>query len=259
MSNKERYVLHLWYWEIWSAIGKLELDADPNTIIHRVTKSVNELRNNKVKDPIHYEVMHIAIPYDPKNPDDYFNTIQEAYKLASPKLIINHWTVPIGTTGKLRELLNTESIAYSPVNGMHPDLFPSIKDHFVKFASTEWAVKYMKDQLRIKQVEFMDERELEAAKILITTQYWWDILLAKEINKMCKEWNLDFDQVYTKMTTAYNEWYESLKLKRVIRPVLTPPTGMIGGHCVGQNFELLPPSNLKTMAKILNETNNSHD
>ena len=251
MSNKERYVLHLWYWEIWSAIGKIELE-NPNTVVHKITTKESTAKTTQ------YDMMHIAIPYNPNRPSDYFNSINDAYRVYKPKFIINHWTVPIGTTGKLRELLNTENIAYSPVNGMHPDLYPSIKDHFIKYASQEWAVEYMKS-IWIKQVAFMDERELEAAKILITTQYGWDILLAKEINKMCKERHLDYDQVYTQMTKAYNEWYKSLKNDRVIRPVLTPPTGKIGGHCVSQNFELLPDSNLKTMTKILNETNNDHD
>lgn len=249
----DQYVLHLWYWEIGWAVGRIEEDSSPNKIIHKITRS-----ENTAVEWTHYEVMHVAIVYDPRNPLEYFNAIQSAYEKYKPQTIINHWTVPIGTTGKLRELLNTEAIAYSPVNGMHPDLYPSIKYHFVKYASQKWAVKYL-ESINISKVEFMDERELEAAKILITTQYGWDILLAKEIKKICDEWNLDYDQAYTQMTKAYNEWYKSLKNDRVIRPVLTPPTGKIGGHCVSQNFELLPDSNLKTMAKILNETNNPHD
>ena len=41
--------------------------------------------------------------------------------------------------------------------------------------------------------------------------------------------------------------------ENVIRPVLYPPQTRIGGHCVSENFELLPKGRLKKVCKDLNE------
>jgi hypothetical protein len=78
---------------------------------------------------------------------------------------------------KLQELLGQE-VAHSPVNGKHPDLYVSIKYIFTKFASSHWAVDYLKS-IGIKKVEYMPPKECELAKLLITTAYGWDILFAK--------------------------------------------------------------------------------
>jgi len=51
----------------------------------------------------------------------------------------------------------------------------------------------------------------------------------------------------------YNDGYTKLGKSNVVRPVLTPPSGKIGGHCVSQNFELLPEGKLKKVIKELNE------
>ena len=85
----------------------------------------------------------------------------------------------------------------------------------------------------------------ELAKLLDTTYYGYNILFAKYVNEMCQENDLDFDNVYTKPNKTYNSGYTELGKTNVIRPVLTPPDGEIGGHCVTQNFKLLPAGKLK--------------
>jgi len=66
-------------------------------------------------------------------------------------------------------------------------------------------------------------------------------------------YDLQYDEVYTHPNNTYNEGYEELGMPNVRRPVLYPPEGKIGGHCIAPNFELLPDSLLKRMAKELNE------
>ena len=45
-------------------------------------------------------------------------------------------------------------------------------------------------------------------------------------------------QVYTWANETYNQGYKELGKENVIRPVLFPPKGEIGGHCVVPNFNL---------------------
>lgn len=244
-------VLQLGYWEIWRAIAQLEEEAG-NTVHHITTRE-----DTSDPDTI-YHTLHIAIPFDPLNPNAYFDAIINVYDRHHPNRVINHGTVPPWTTEKLRQYLHTDQVAYSPVNGMHPDLYPSIKTHFTKFTSQARSVDYLKS-IWIRDVQIMPEKDLELAKIMITTQYGRDILLAKQISLICDDLIVDFENVYTRMTHAYNEGYTSLDQTHVIRPILKPYYKKIGGHCIAQNFELLPTSHLKNACKFLNEQNNVDD
>lgn len=237
-------VLCLWLWQIGGSIMKIEEEAG-NTVFYK-TRTKEKL---PVNDTI--KVMHTSIPYV-WDGADFFNAIKEAYDLYKPELVINHWTCPVGTMDRLKELLWIE-VAHSPVNGKHPDLYVSIKYIFTKFASTMEAVHYLLG-IGIQKVEYMRAKECELSKLLITTAYWWDILFAKMVGKMCDELWLSYNDVYTKMTKAYNEWYKALGEERFTRPILVPPTWRIWWHCVSENIELLP--DITELASIFRYINN---
>lgn len=224
-------VLCLWLGQIGWAIKKIEEEAG-NKVYYKTRRS-----SFLPEEWEEIEVMHTSIPYvgDGK---EFFQTIKEAYELYKPKMIINHGTCPVGTMNKLHNLLGKE-VAHSPVNGKHPDLYVSIKYIFTKFASEMWAVHYLIG-IGISKVEYMPAQECELAKLLITTAYGWDILFAKIVGQKCEELWLDYNQVYTKMTKAYNEWYRALWEEKFTRPLLVPIMGKIWWHCVSENVELLP-------------------
>jgi hypothetical protein len=79
----------------------------------------------------------------------------------------------------------------------------------------------------------------EAIKLWDTTQYGWQIVLAKEISKWCKLHGLNFDDVYREPNINYNDGYKSLDMDYVVRPWLKDMPGPIGGHCVIPNCEIL--------------------
>ena len=59
------------------------------------------------------------------------------------------------------------------------------------------------------------------------------------MKKLCDQIGADFDEAVTDFNETYNSGYDQLGKKNVIRPVLFPPDGPIGGHCVIPNAKLL--------------------
>ena len=95
------------------------------------------------------------------------------------------------------------------------------------------------DEIDLKYEIFESSKATELAKVLSTTYYGMCIAFHNDINNLCKEHNVKFDEVATKWNKTYNEGYSKLGMSNVIRPVLYPPKdGKIGGHCVVPNAEL---------------------
>ena len=87
----------------------------------------------------------------------------------------------------------------------------------------------------------------ELLKILDTTYYGWNIVFAKEVKRICDKLNLGFNEVYTDANNSYNEGYKKLGKPNVVRPVLAPMPGKIGGHCIVSNCNLLEDWLTKTV------------
>ena len=79
----------------------------------------------------------------------------------------------------------------------------------------------------------------EAQKVLSTSAYGMSLLVAGEFEKFCRDHNLDYKAVVLDYGETYNEGYERLGFERFKRPLLFPPQGKIGGHCVVQNAGLV--------------------
>lgn len=175
-----------------------------------------------------YDVLHISIPYS----KHFQQNVKELKNRYNPKLVIVHSTVPIGTCKKL-------GAVHSPIRGVHPNLAKGIKT-FVKFfggAQAKEASLIFK-KLGIKTHCTPNSNNTEAMKLWDTSQYGAMILLNKEIYNFCKQYQLDFNVVYTEANKTYNEGYTKLGRKEVVRPYLKYIPGKIGGHCVIQNSHL---------------------
>jgi len=68
---------------------------------------------------------------------------------------------------------------------------------------------------------------------------------------MCDKYGLSYENVYTWSNETYNDGYSKLSKTNVIRPVLLPPKGKSGGHCIGNNYKLLPLSLLSIISRFL--------
>jgi len=177
------------------------------------------------------DVVHICIPYNPKNPEIFTNVVKN-WKEKS-KLVIVHSSVPVGTCDEL-------GVVHSPIRGVHPYLEEGIRV-FVKYFGGEKAKEAAEifENLGLETRIYEKARTTEALKLWDTTQYGVMIMLEKQIYKWCKENNVDFEAVYTKANKDYNAGYTALGRPEVVRPYLKHMDGPIGGHCVLPNARLL--------------------
>ena len=161
-------------------------------------------------------------------------------------------TIGVGTCDKIQEQLDLV-VVQSPVRGVHPNLTEGMLT-FDKYMGV--SEKYFKDQkikdfirdhlldLNMKPV-VCRAKESELAKAVSTTLYGVNIAAINDVFLMCKEYDVDFEVVFTKWQQGYNEGYTALGKSNVCRPVLTPipynkeGKQLIGGHCVIPNSVIL--------------------
>lgn len=95
---------------------------------------------------------------------------------------------------------------------------------------------------RFQKIEWMSTtKTAELAKILVdTTYYGWLINYAQITKMICAEENIDFDEMWK----FADEIHENLGN----RPKMYP--GIIGGHCVIPNLELIEYENIDIIKKI---------
>ncbi len=222
--NKNHVVGVLGKGEIGSAIAKLCKEAGFRIL-------VRELGYDQLMG-VTIDYLHVNIPE--KNNRRFVDVVVKTIKETKPRLTIINSSVTPGTTRKIYEITR-QPIVHSPVIGVHPFLFDSIKKHFKKIIgpvnaeSLNLAKKHFR-KLGLK-IEVYDKAEdSEVAKLSDLVYYAWNIVFCKWMNEISQELKLNFDQVYTRHNEIYNQGYGKLR-PNVIRPILKPVPGPIGGHC----------------------------
>lgn len=217
--------------EIGSAIKKVCHLAGFTTLVRELT--YDEINGH------HIDFLHVNIPE--KSNIQFVKFVSNQIKTIKPKLTIVNSSVTPGTTRKIYTLTN-RPIVHSPVIGVHPHLYKSIKSYFSKVIgpvnpqSLSLAKKHL-SSLGLKLMIYRDAEESEAAKLLDLVYYAWNIIFCKWVNEVCIHEGWDFNNVYTRQNEIYNFGYKKLR-PNVIRPILLPIKGPIGGHCTIQDTML---------------------
>lgn len=193
-------------------------------------------------------VLHACIPFV----DRFEKVISEYVERYTPNLVVVNTSCSVGSTRKLHDIVKVPMV-HIPVRGVHPNIDKGIKTFVnaigpIDGLSGKLAEGYL-DFLGIRHETFNSPEETEMAKILDTSYYGWNILFAKQVFELCKEYGLDFNNVYKRFNETYNEGYTELGKTNVIRPVLIPPqifnkkigipNNRMNGHCVRINLEIL--------------------
>ena len=187
-------------------------------------------KHDEMKD---CDLLNICIPYT----NNFTEIVNDYISKINPKLTVIHSTVAPGTTKSI-----IGNVCHSPVRGLHPNLESGILT-FLKFIGSENsnnALTYQKhlETLNIKSYICENSLTSEYAKLLDTTYYGLCIAFHNDVNKLCKQEGVNFDEVMTIYNQSYNDGYSALDKKNVIRPVLYA-SEKIGGHCVIPNVEIL--------------------
>jgi UDP-N-acetyl-D-mannosaminuronate dehydrogenase len=183
--------------------------------------------------PAELDVMHICLPCSEQ--DKFISIVADYAKKFSPKLLIINSTVPPGTTVEVSRNCSCLA-AHSPVRGVHKSL-----EHMkwelkrwtkyvggVDVASTKAASKHFQ-RLGLKTKILKSSLETELAKLFETTYRAWMITCFQEMHRISRHFHAHFDDVV--------DFIEDTHRVRSDRPVMFP--GVIGGHCIIPNTELL--------------------
>jgi len=180
-----------------------------------------------------FDIIHICFPWY-KN----FDVLVEAtIGLMQPKLTIIHSTVSPDC-----KVVHEKGVVYSPVRGTHPDLAEGIQKFQKVIASDDpEALRSADAHLTYCDIQTKAYTVKEAiyAKLLSTTYYGVCITFADYVKKICDTEGLEYHRVYKNWNDAYNYGYKQLGKHNVVRPVLYPPEGKCGGHCIVSNSKLL--------------------
>ena len=191
------------------------------------------------EDFVDITVLNICIPHS----DVFFEQVKMCIEKCRPLLTIIHSTVLPGTTKHLQSLFLNRYIVHSPVRGNHPYLYDSLLQ-FTKYLGSDTeegkrlAISHF-SVLGLKSESMKNSFSTELAKILCTTYYGLCISWHQLAKDLCDQHNLNFHEVMTDWNSSYNHGYKQIHMEHVNRPVLHPPEGKIGGHCIIPNADLL--------------------
>jgi hypothetical protein len=203
------------------------------------SKSKNYSENKNIENP---EYLHVCLPGELT---EFTNIVSDwINKIKDLKVVVIHSTVKPGTTKKIQEK-STIPVLFSPVRGVHRRFLDDIKK-YTKFISTDDEQIDTKIKIdlekRFEKVDWMSTtKTAELAKILVdTTYYGWLINYAQITKMICEKEGVDFDEMWK----FADEIHENLGN----RPKMYP--GIIGGHCVLPNLNLIEYENLDIIKKI---------
>ena len=194
---------------------------------------MRELGQNGKDFPQQIDTLHICLPCSSQQ---NFERITVGYvNEFKPKLTIINSTVPPGTTLKVAEKCKC-LVAHSPSRGVH------LSAEHMKWEMKRWT-KYVGganadaaivasdhfEKLGLKVKILKSSTETELAKLFETTYRAWMIACFQEMHRISKALDVDFNETV--------DFLEDTHRLRFDRPVMFP--GVIGGHCLIPNTELL--------------------
>ena len=213
-------------------IDSIGIDVDSS-------KCKNYSKNDHIKNP---EYLHVCLPGELSEFTDI--TLNWINKIEGLEVVLVHSTVKPGTTKKIQEKSKIP-VLFSPIRGVHKRFLDDIKK-YTKFISSDKENIDPKIKLdlekRFKKIDWMSTtKTAELAKILVdTTYYGWLINYAQITKMICEKEGIDFDEMWK----FADEIHENLGN----RPKMYP--GIIGGHCVIPNLNLIEYENMDIIKKI---------
>ncbi len=194
---------------------------------------MQEAGQNRKDFPKLIDILHVCLPCGNQQ---NFEKITVGYiEEFKPKLAIINSTVPPGTTIKVAEKCKC-LVAHSPSRGVH------LNAEHMKWEMKRWtkyvggantiaakaaSVHFEKLGLKVKVLKSSTETEL--AKLFETTYRAWMIACFQEMHRISRAFGADFNETV--------DFLEDTHRLRFDRPVMFP--GVIGGHCLIPNTELL--------------------
>jgi len=179
------------------------------------------------------DVLHIC--YRCSDQEEFVKTTVDYVRQYRPELTIINSTIPPETTQKVYTLSGGH-VVHSPVRGMHKNRdsmrrYLSLVTKYIggiDEKSAELARRHF-EELGLETKVLIGPVETELAKLFETTYRAWMIACFQEMHRISRRFGAYFDQVV--------DFLEDTHRVRFDRPIHFP--GVIGGHCLIPNAELL--------------------
>jgi UDP-N-acetyl-D-mannosaminuronate dehydrogenase len=175
----------------------------------------------------HVDVLHVCYPFQIQ---DFIGETARYIELFKPALTVINSTVAVGTTRAIAERTGA-AVVNSPVRGKHARMLEELR-LYTKFvgaldpAAAKKAVLHF-ESVGLKTKVLSSPEATELAKLTETTYFGLMIAWAQELERYCHQSRQDYQEV----TSFYDEI-------RFFPPVKYFP-GVIGGHCVMPNIQIL--------------------
>jgi UDP-N-acetyl-D-mannosaminuronate dehydrogenase len=218
--------------------------------VHCLDINKEKIRKIQQNDlPNEVDFLHIC--YRCSNQEDFATTTANYIKKFKPKLTIVNSTVPPGTTERIYKFSGT-NVVHSPTRGMHTSIETMKRDmiFWTKYIggidqkSAGLARKHF-EEFGLKTKVLPGTLETELAKLFSTTYRAWMIACFQEMHRISRKFGADFNQIL--------DFLEDTHKVRFDRPIHFP--GIIGGHCLISNAELLSKSYDSEFIKLILESN----
>jgi len=196
-----------------------------------------------VADVSSVDVLHICFPFQIR---DFVGEIVRYTELFRPRLTIINTTVAVGTTRAVARRTDT-TVAYSPVRGKHARMLEDLR-WYTKFvgaldrSSAEEAAQHF-ESLDLKTKILPSPEAAELAKLTETTFFGLLIAWAQEVERYADKIGQNYEEIVS--------FYEEIGF---FPPVKYFP-GVIGGHCVMPNIELLKMLADSEILKVIESSN----
>ena len=203
-------------------VGKPLLD-----LISRHHRTVGVDISRPIEEIGQVDVLHVCFPFQVK---DFVGETARYIELFEPKLTIINSTVAVGTTRLVAERAGV-AVANSPVRGKHTRMFDELNEYTKFVGAIEPAVARLAaehfESIGLKTTTLSSPEATELAKLTETTYFGLMIAWAQELERYCDQSGADYEEI----TSFYDE-------VKFFPPVKYFP-GIIGGHCVMPNIEIL--------------------
>jgi UDP-N-acetyl-D-mannosaminuronate dehydrogenase len=212
-------------------------------------KKMSALSQSKDKIPTKVDTIQVCLPCGSQ--EKFAEIIKGYVEQYTPKLTIINSTVPPGTTLKAAASCKC-LVAHSPARGVHINSEHMIWEmkrwtKYVGGADTgaSKAAKTHFEKLGLKVKALKSCRETELAKLFETTYRAWMIACFQEMHRISQAFDAEFDETV--------DFLEDTHRQRFDRPIMFP--GVIGGHCLIPNTELLLKSYDSEFLRLILKSN----
>src|SRR5690348_8302324 len=224
-------------------IGLGEIGKPLLEVISRQHKTVGIDIAPPVEPPGEIDVMHVCYPF---KINDFIGETAQYIKRYHPRLTVINSTVSVGTTRAIGERTGS-AVVNSPVRGKHTRMAADLLryDKFVGGIDPESAERAAQhfQSVGMKTRVLSSPEATELAKLTETTYFGLIIAWAQEVERYCDQVGVKYDEIVS--------IYEEVPF---FPPVKYFP-GVIGGHCVMSNIEIL---NQMTDSEILKAIESSN-